>query len=325
MTGPVGGHISKESNVSVRERQVFISGKLVAESAATLSIFDVGRMYGATFYESIRTFRHRFFKLEEHLERLEASLRYCGLAGIVTRPQVVAAIQQVFDANSGLTHQDDDTWICVEVTPGAGFPMPLAKATAAPATLIAYSSELPYDSYVRHYSEGKRVVTAHFRNIPPQCYEQRCKNRSRLPHFMAKLEVQKIDADAFALLLDADGFISEGTGANIFFVSGGVLRTPTTRNVLNGISRQTAIELAVQLGVEVQERDLTLYDAYTAEEAFWTTTSYCILPISSIDGRPIGQSYPGPVASELLAAWSARVDVDIIAQAKRFARGKAEG
>jgi branched-chain amino acid aminotransferase len=307
------------------QRQVFINGKLVPENEATLSIFDVGRMYGATFYESIRTFRHRFFKLEEHLQRLEASLSYCGLAGIVSRQQVVAAIQQVFEANIELTHEDDDTWICVEVTPGEGFPMPLMKTAAAPATLIAYSSVLPHDSYVRHYTEGKRVVTARFRNIPPQCYEQRCKNRSRLPHFMAKLEVQKIDADAFALLLDADGFISEGTGANIFFASSGVLRTPTTRNILNGISRQTVIQLAGKLGEEVQERDLTLYDAYTAEEAFWTTTSYCILPISSIDGRRIGQLYPGLFASRLLAAWSALVDVDIVAQAQRFARHNVVG
>jgi len=308
--------------VSQHERWAFINGKLVPESAATLSIFDVGRMYGATFYESIRTFGHRFFKLDEHLQRLEASLTYAGLAGIVSRAQVVAAIQQVFDANIDLTPADDDTWICVEVTPGEGFPMPLQKPAAARATLIAYSSELPHASYARHYTDGKRVVTAHFRNIPPQCYEQRCKNRSRLPHFMAKLEVQQIDADAFALLLDADGFISEGTGANIFFASGGVLRTPTTRNILNGISRLTVIALAAQLGIEVQERDLTLYDAYTAEEAFWTTTSYCILPISYIDGRPIGQSYPGPLASRLLTAWSAMVQVDIVAQAQRCAHRK---
>lgn len=310
--------------MSRHPRFVFINGKLVPECAATISIFDVGRMYGATFYESIRTFRHRFFKLDEHLARLEASLSYAGLAGIAGRHQILAAIQQVFEANIDLTHEDDDLWVCVEVTPGEGFPMPLRTANEAPATIIAYSSDLPHDSYVRHYREGKRVVTAHFRNIPPQCYEQRCKNRSRLPHFMAKLESRRIDPEAFALLLDADGFISEGTGANVFFASGGVLQTPTTRNILNGISRQTAIELAGKLALEVRERDLTLYDAYTAEEAFWTTTSYCILPISSIDGRPIGRSYPGPMASRLLNAWSDLVGIDIVGQASRFARSHAE-
>ena len=309
--------------MSKQERLVFVNGRLVPESEATISIFDVGRLYGATFYESIRTFRHRFFKLEEHLRRLEASLAYAGLAGMIGREQVVGAIQQVFDANIGLTHEDDDLWVCAEVTPGTGFPMPLANSAPQAPTLIVYSSELPHEAYARHYTEGKHVVTARFRNVPPQSYEQRCKNRSRLPHFMAKLEAQKIDPDAFALLLDTDGLISEGTGANIFFAAGGVLRTPTTRNVLSGISRQTVIELAAREGIEVQERDLTLYDAYTAEEAFWTTTSYCILPISAVDGRPIGQSYPGPLAARLLTAWSQMVGVDIVGQARRFALDKS--
>jgi branched-chain amino acid aminotransferase len=307
--------------VSRHERLVFLNGRLVPESGATVSIFDIGRLYGATFYESIRTFRHRFFKLEEHLDRLEASLAYGGLAGRIAREQVLDAIQQVFDANIDLTEADDDLWICVEVTPGNGFPMPLRKSVPQPPTLIAYSSELPHEAYAKYYDQGKHAVTAQFRNVPPQSYEQRCKNRSRLSHFLAKLGGQQIDPDAFALLLDLDGFLTEGTGANIFLVSDGVLSTPTTRNILNGISRQTAIELAGKLGIPVREADLTLFDAYTAEEAFWTTTSYCILPISAIDGRPIGRSYPGPIASRLLTAWSELVGVDIVGQAKRFASG----
>ena len=85
----------------------------------------------------------------------------------------------MFDANVDLTAEDDDLWICVEVTPGNGFPMPLKKAVPQSPTLIAYSSELPHDAYVRHYHEGKHAVTAQFRNVPPQSFEQRCKNRSR--------------------------------------------------------------------------------------------------------------------------------------------------
>ena len=302
------------------QRLVYVNGEMLPEGGATISIFDVGRLYGATFYESIRTFRHRFFKLPEHVDRLQASLAYAGLAGLVSRQQVLQPVQQVLEANIDLTDEEDDLWVCVEVTPGNGFPMPLRKAAAQSPTLIAYSSELPHESYARHYTQGKPAVTAHCRNVPPQSYEPRCKNRSRLPHFMAKLEAQRVDPDAFALLLDIDGFISEGTGANIFFASGGILRTPTCRNILNGISRQTVIQLAGKLGIEVEQRDLTLYDAYTAEEAFWTTTSFCILPISAVDGRRIGDSYPGPLAGRLLAAWSEMVGVDIVAQAQRFAR-----
>ncbi len=301
------------------KRLVWINGDLVPESEAKISVFDVGRLYGATFYESIRTFGHELFKLEQHLARLEASLAYAGLSNLADRQQMLEAIHKVCDANIHLTPKEDDIWICVEVTPGNAFPMPLKSGASRTPTIIAYSSDLPHHTYVRNYAEGKHVVTSHFRNIPPQCFEQRCKNRSRLPHFMSKLYANQMDPGAFAVLLDTDGFITEGSGANIFFVSNGVLYTPTTRNILDGISRQTVIELSGDLGMDVVEKDLTLYEAYNAEEAFWTTTSYCILPISAIDGRKIGSRYPGPCAGKLLGAWSDMVGVDIVGQARKFA------
>ncbi|NLX99298.1 MAG: branched-chain amino acid aminotransferase [Rhodopirellula sp.] len=306
------------------ERLVYINGRLVPHREAVVSVFDVGRLYGVTVYESIRTFRHRFFKLEAHLQRLAASLAYLGLNDQVDMDRIREALDQVLAANRRLTHADDDLWVCVEVTPGETFPMPLVAPQSAQPTIIAYSSALPHASYARHYTAGKPVVTAPFRNIPPQCFDQRCKNRSRFPHYLAKRHAQQINPDAFALLLDVDGFVTEGTGANIFFVSGGTLQTPTTRNILNGVSRQAVIELARRQGSDVVERDLSLYDAYDAEEAFWTTTSYCILPISSIDNRRIGSEYPGPVARALLAAWSETVEVDIVAQAQRFGGGEDE-
>lgn len=305
--------------MSDSSRLVWINGELVPEGEAKISVFDVGRLYGATFYESIRTFRHKFFKLDQHLARLDASLTYAGLSNLVDREQILKAIQDVFDANVHLTAEEDDLWICVEVTPGNSFPMPLKRRASQTPTVIAYSSELPHHEYVRNYTEGKHVVTSHFRNIPPQCFEQRCKNRSRLPHFMSKLSTSQLDPDAFALLLDTAGFITEGTGANIFFVLDDVLQTPTTRNILDGISRQTVMELAGDLGIEVVEKDLTLYEASNAEEAFWTTTSYCILPVSAIDGHRIGSSYPGHCAAKLLDAWSNMVGVDIVGQTRKFA------
>jgi len=301
------------------ERSVYLNGRMVPESQATISIFDIGRLYGAAFYESIRTFGHRLFKLEAHFDRLRSSLAYAGLLGQLDFARVEEAVQQVLEANAGLTDPQDDLWICVEVTPGTGFPMPLAGQGDSVPTVLAWSSPLPHAEYARCYSEGKSVVTSLYRNIPPQCFEQRCKNRSRLPHFLSKLDGRRVDPQAFALMLDIEGFITEGTGANIFFVRDGRLSTPTTRNILVGVSRQQVIELAGRLGIPVREADLTLYEAYNAQEAFWTTTSYCILPISRIDGRRIGSSWPGPVAGSLLGEWSREVGVDIVGQAQRFA------
>jgi branched-chain amino acid aminotransferase len=292
---------------------------MVPESEARISIFDVGRMYGATFYESIRTFRHKLFHLDQHLARLRRSLGYAGLLGQLEWKRVEEAVSLTLGANEKLIDPDDDMWLCVEVTPGTTFPMPLQKQIDTRPTVFAYSAPLPHKEYAHCYTKGKAVVSSLYRHIPPQCFEQRCKHRARLPHFLSKLDAKRIDADAFALMLDTDGFITEGTGANIFFVMDGLLLTPTSRNILVGISRQYAIELATKLGIPVQERDITLYEAYNAKEAFWTTSSYCILPICRIDGRSIGREYPGAVAGRLLEKWSEEVGVDIVTQSESFA------
>jgi branched-chain amino acid aminotransferase len=302
------------------KRMVYINGEMVPEDQAKISVFDIGRLYGVTMYESIRTFNHRFFKLDKHLDRLESSLSYIGLPGLVARDEMETVLQKTLDANLHLCEEGDDLWVCIEVTPGDAFPMPLKSRPVENPTVLCYSSEIPFASFVEDYTRGKHVVTALPRNIPPQCYEQRCKNRSRLPHFMSKLWAAKVDPKAFALMLDVEGFLTEGTGANLFLVRDGALLTPTTRNILNGVSRQYVIALAGELGIEVRECDLTVYDAYAAREAFWTTSSYCILPISRFDGRPVGDgNCPGPMASRLLDAWSQRVGVDILEQARRFA------
>ncbi len=169
-----------------------------------------------------------------------------------------------------------------------------------------------------------RAVTTNARNVPPQVLDSRVKNRSRLHFFLAKREALAKDPDAFALLFDVEGYISEATGANFFIVSDNTLYTPTARNILIGISRQTVIELAGKLNLPVKEVDLNLYDVYNANEAFFTTSSYCILPISQVNGVKIRGKMPGIWTSRLLNAWSEIVGVDIVKQAQKFA-GREDG
>jgi len=300
-------------------RLVFVNGELVPEPEARISIFDVGLMYGVTLYESLRSFKHEWFLPDRHWRRLRYSLGYAGLGELITEDVYHEALAKVLDANIHLTDPADDIWVNFQVTPGGTFPMPLLGQQDAEPTVLCYTCTLPHREYARFYKEGKHAVTSLFRAPPPQCYEQRMKNRSRFPHFLSKRDAQRIDPGAFGLMLDVDGFIAEGTGANIFFVLDGVLHTPKTRNILVGVSRQYVIGLAAELGIPVVEDDLTLYEAYNAEEAFWTTSSYCILPVSMIDGRGVGETYPGPVAQRLLDLWSEKVDVEIIGQAEKFA------
>lgn len=296
---------------------VYLNGALVPEADAKVSIFDLGFMYSAVFMEAVRTFRHEVFRLADHTDRLECSLRYAGLEPLVSQEEIAEAIHTVIAANCEDLAADDDCWVCAQVTPGTGFPHPLMGGRSGPPTVMAYVSYLPYDEYAHCYALGKPAVVATTRNVPPAVVDPRGKTRYRLHYFMAKLEARARDPEAFALLLDTDGFVTEGTGANFFVGRGGVLYTPTTRNTLEGISRRTVLELAAQLGIPAVEGDLTLYDVYSADEAFWTTSSYCLLPCNRVNHLPLRQT-PGPLFTRLIDAWSELVGVDIIAQARKY-------
>jgi len=304
------------------ERLVYLNGKMVPEKEVKISVFDVGFMYGATFMEAVRTFNHKYFKLNEHLERLDKTFRYAGLSSLVKKEEMENIFNMVLETNIHLTDKDDDCWVCANVTPGVGSPHPLMKQKDLTPTIVVYSVELPYNEYVKYYTEGKSAITPIIRNIPPQCMDPRCKTRSRLHYFIAKREALKRDPESFALLLDINGNLTESSGANFFIVSNCILYTSNPHNILNGISRQTVIELAKELDIPVYERDISLYDAYNANEAFFTTTSYCILPISKINDMSIGKHIPGDLTKKLLDLWSKKVEVDIVGQAQRFSKVK---
>ena len=121
------------------------------------------------------------------------------------------------------------------------------------------------------------------------------------------------------ILTDKDGNITEGSGYNVFIVTDGVIRTPTDTAILAGISRDMVLDLAEQLEVPASEEDLQPYDVYTADECFFSSTPFSILPVTYVDRRPIGDGRPGPMTHNLLAAWSEAVGIDVVDQALRFA------
>lgn len=300
------------------ERKVYINGQMIPESKAKISVLDLGFLYGATFMEAIRTFNHKLFKLDEHLSRLERSMRYVGIKPLISKSEMAKVIEKVLKANIHLTKKGDDCWICFEVTPGVGLTHPLMKQKDPRPTVIVYSSALPYDEYVRYYTEGKHAVNSDIRHLHPQTLDPRSKNRSRMHYFIAKLEAQRKDPDAFALLLDLNGNITESSGANFFIVANNTLYTSSTRNIMMGISRQTVLELAEELKLPAVEKDITLYDVYNADEAFLTATSYCILPVSRVNHIEIGKKISGHWTNRLLTAWSKKVGVDIVKQSRKF-------
>ena len=197
--------------------------------------------------------------------------------------------------------------------PGHG-PGPRAR-DAGPPTVCVKVAPVGFQTFSRHYDEGSHGVIVRTRSFPAQSLDPKIKHFNRMNFVLAELEATDLDPQAFALVLDRDGNIAEAVNSgNVFIMTDGVLRTPTDSNILQGVSRMTALELATQLGIPTSEEDLQPYDLYTADEAFLTNSNHCIMPVGRVNNRSIGKEVPGPVTNQLLAAWSEMVGLDIVGQ-----------
>ena len=168
------------------------------------------------------------------------------------------------------------------------------------------------------FDTGINAVITSQRAIPSSLMDPKIKNRSRLFYLMANIEASHFEGqNNWALLLDPDGFIAEGTGDNFFIIKDGVIITPEGRNILRGISRSYIInELASQVRMEVIEKNIEPYDVYTADEAFMTGTPFCMLPVTQLNGIPVGNGKTGQGFKRLINQWSENTGVDIIRQIK---------
>jgi branched-chain amino acid aminotransferase len=174
------------------------------------------------------------------------------------------------------------------------------------------------------FDTGINAVITSQRAIPAQLLEPKVKNRSRLHYLMANIEVSNCKGENnWALLLDPDGFIAEGTGDNFFIVKNNTIITPEPRNILRGISRAYVFELAKKLKLSCIEKNIEPYDVIVADEAFMTGTPFCILPVSSLNYSPIGNKPMGKITRQLLDVWGSETGVDIVGQIKKwdFERG----
>lgn len=295
-----------------------MNGTLVPEREAKISIFDSGFHVGDTVLEVARTFNHKPFKLKEHLLRLAKSLHSTHIDSGFSIEELGGICRKVLEVNEHLIDKNGDVWITVSITRGI---LPMFQdiiGAQKGATVVVNCRPIEFKSYARFYKTGAQVIVSNRRQIPPQCLDPKIKTRSRINFALAEIEAQMVDPDAYPLLLDIEGNITENTGANFFIVTEGILKTPTPRNILCGISRQTVLELAEELGIKSMECDLQVYDVENADEAFLTATSKCILPVTMINNLKIGSGIPGPVTEKLLSEWSKKVGLDIVGQALSF-------
>lgn len=309
------------------EPVVFLNGRFVPASAAHLAIFDAGVVLGATVTEMTRTFRQEPWRLDEHLVRLFRSLRYTRMDIGMTAEEFGRVSRELVARNAQLISADDELGLIHFVTAGE-FPVyagSAGRAARTTPTVCAHTFPMPFELWVRKLEHGQHLVTPAIRHVPPQCYDPKMKYRSRMHYYLADQEARLVDPDAAALLLDLQGNVTETSGANFLVVQDGAIVSPTTVNTLPGISRAMVIELARQLEIRFVERDMQVYDVINASEAFTASTPYCLLPVTRINGLPIGDGRPGPVFQRLMEAWSVAVGVDIAAQIRNGAARRSTG
>jgi branched-chain amino acid aminotransferase len=296
------------------EDLIYINGEYYATSEARISIFDAGLMTGDTITESTRTFAHRPFRLRDHLERLYRSMKVSRYPAGPSLEELERITLDLVERNRTLYRPEDDFWITHNITRG-NFTLTNdpARNRGGP-TVIVMTMFLDLKYWAPFYREGCHAVTPFSRAVPSEALDPKIKNRSRFSYTLCDLEVKLVDPNAQCLLLDTAGNLGENKGGNFFLVTDGRVRTPTTRNILAGISRRTVLELCAELGIPAEERDLQPYDVYTADEAFFTSTPYCIMPATRFNGLPVGTGQVGPITRRLLDSWSAQVGVDIAGQ-----------
>ena len=297
------------------ERVAFFNGKIVPESKALVPFRDRGFKYGDAVFDMTRTFGHRIFKLDEHLERLYNSLEYVRIDPGITKKEMQQATMQVVEANLKLLDNDEDYWVGQRVSRGVDMVGGDMWTTSGGPTVIIECTPLPLAPRARLYRDGIDVWIPSTRRIGPEAISPRAKSHNYLNLIMADLEAKEYEPESWAILLDSRGFLTEGIGSNIFIVKNGVAYTPKSQFVLGGISRDTAIELANQIELDVVEADLDMFDATTSDEIFLTSTSLCICPVRKVQGSIVGNgNVPGPVTKALMDAYVDLVDFDWVAQ-----------
>lgn len=308
--------------VDKAERLVYVNGQFVPEKEAKISIFDSALMYGDMVFEMTRSFGGKQFMLREHLERMYRGIKQLCIPIKESIEDMEALVHRTIEVNQPAFLSTDEHRIMINVSRG---PLSMYKMVFGgelePTVVIAdFPVKWTVASIAHLFDSGVHAITPSQRAIPAQLLEPKIKNRSRMHYMVANLQVSMVnDPNAWALLLDPDGFVTEGTGSNFFIVKDGALLTPEPRNILRGTRRAFVLSLAEKLGIPTRECNIELYDVAHADEAFFTSTAFTMLPCTMINGMLIGDGQRGPVFQEFLDAFSEAVGVDIETQTKTFA------
>ncbi len=268
------------------EGSVYVNGEFLPARQATISVFDHALLYGDGVYDTLMAWNGFIFKLDAHLDRLWRSCRAVKIEPPVNRAQLRKLIEETV-SRSKLRN----AYVKCIVSRGTS-PAPLLDPRHCTPGLVIFAVPYPGSADPMKTAAGIRAKITSIRRIPHDVIDSRIKSLNYLPFVLARLEAVEAGYDE-ALMCDAQGYVCEAPGWNVFIVRDGRVITPGT-SILEGITRETVMEICARLSIPCEARPITAYDLWTADEAFLTSTAGGISPIVDVDGRRIGAGQPGP-------------------------------
>jgi branched-chain amino acid aminotransferase len=274
---------------------IYIDGKYLPADQAKISVFDHGFLYGDGVFEGIRAYNGRVFRLKEHLDRMYDSAKTIDLHPPLSKDELTEVICELLRKN-----KLDNAYIRPIISRGVGdLGLDPRKCKKPSVIVIATSWGAMYGDL---YEKGLKAITVSVRRNPAEALPPNVKSLNYLNNILAKIEANYKGGDE-AIFFDTNGYVSEGSGDNLYVVKNGEIITPPTLNNLRGITRMVLLELAGSLGITVHEQNMGYYDLYSADEMICTGTAAEVAPITWVDGRVIGTGKPGPVTRQLMAAF----------------------
>ena len=278
--------------------KIHIDGKYYDERNARISVFDHGLLYGDGIFEGIRAYNGRVFKLKEHIDRL-----FCSAKSILLNIPMAPADLMTATIETCRRNRIRDGYIRLVVTRGVGTLGLNPRGCKNPSVVIIAGKIQLYPPEL--YQRGMEIVTVPTTRNLHSALNPAIKSLNYLNNILAKIEANIAGCEE-AIMLNAEGFVAECTGDNLFIVKDGHLLTPPlAAGALYGITRRVVMDLAGQCGVEVHEMNLTRHDLFNADECFVTGSAAELMPVVKIDGRVIGAGTPGPLTGNLTTQYRA--------------------
>lgn len=274
---------------------VYINGELVPKEEARISVFDHGFLYGNGLFETMRAYKKRVFRIEHHLQRLFFSLECLKFPIPFTFGSVKEAIYKTIEAN-----RLEDAYIRLNVSRGEGATVPDPSTCKSPNLIVITREYVSYSPAL--YEKGYRGKVVRVRTSPDSP-SANMKTLNFLDYIIAKMEAKESGFNE-GIMVNTEGFITEGTVSNIFIVKDGSLATPAKEmGLLPGITRQAVLEIAESKQMQKEEGKITRNELLEADEIFLTNSLVEIMPLVAVDEHPVGTGTPGPVTRELMRSY----------------------